>query len=63
MKCADCQSMVPELTQAGDGMNTRRTLVVILNECLYVSSSGEYGTALRYLEGNEMQNLVGIDLF
>lgn len=32
LKCADCQSMVPDLTQVVDGMNKRKTLMVIFNE-------------------------------
>lgn len=32
VRCADCQSMVPDLTQAADSMNKRRTLMVIFNE-------------------------------
>lgn len=32
VRCADCQSMVPNLTQTVDGVNTTRTLMVIFNE-------------------------------
>lgn len=31
-RCVDCQSMVPDLSPAVDGMNKRRTLMVIFNE-------------------------------
>ena len=32
VRCVDCQSMVPDLSPAVDGMNKRRTLMVIFNE-------------------------------
>lgn len=47
VRCADCQSMVPDLTQAVDGMNKRKNIWLYSTRCLHKSSWAESGPVLR----------------